>query len=158
MKSHNKLPPELHIVRGTKGENAGVLIPENLRQRIPIAEWQDNLDAWDEKVFIKETADFLYETYGLGSAQDRHLLTMLAKYITLYIRCWKSVETEPVIAEFNNGKTMGANPHITVAKDTMNKIVSLCNELGLTPRGRLSTKMPEKNEFDDLLAGVKKSK
>ena len=153
--SKNKLPAELHIVRGTKGENMGVTLPEKIRQRVPEAEWLDNPAAWDEKKFIKETADFLFDTYDIGSAQDRHLLALLAKQISLFVRCQQSIENEPIIAEFNNGKTMGANPHIGVAKDTLNKIVVLMNELGLTPKGRLSQKVAEPSEFAGLLDGVR---
>ena len=151
----NKLPAELHIVRGTRGENQGVTLPEKIRQRVPEAEWLDDPSLWNEKKFIKETADFLFDTYGIGSAQDRHLLAMLAKHISLYLRCLENIEHEPIIAEFNNGKTMGANPHIGVAKDTMNKIVVLMNELGLTPKGRLSQKVAEPSEFAGLLDGVR---
>ena len=34
----NKLPPELHIVRGTKGLNQGSVLPDNVRKSIPFSE------------------------------------------------------------------------------------------------------------------------
>jgi P27 family predicted phage terminase small subunit len=141
----NKLPPELHIVQGTKGVNQGVLIPESLRKRIPPAEWLDKPEAWDKRQFILETADFLYTTYGIGNDQDKHTITMLADQIDLYIQCNKGIAEQGIISEYNDGKTVGPNPHVTIREKTLAKIILLMNELGLTPRSRLSSGKSEEN-------------
>lgn len=141
----NKLPPELHIVQGTKGVNQGVLIPESLRKRIPPAEWLDKPEAWDKRQFILETADFLYTTYGIGNDQDKHTITMLADQIDLYIQCNKGIAEQGIIAEYNDGKTVGPNPHVTIREKTLAKIILLMNELGLTPRSRLSSGKAQEN-------------
>lgn len=152
----NKLPPELHIVRGTKGLNQGSVLPDNVKKRIPFSEWIDSPDAWDEKRFIKETSDFLWETYGIGSDQHRHILQMLADQMSMYIRCKKGIKTNGIVTTFNNGKTMGANPYVSVMKDSLNKIVVLMNELGLTPKSQFDRKgTTGENKYSDLLAGVK---
>ena len=133
-----KLPPELHIIKGTKGENMGIPLPENVRARIPEAEWMDNPDAWNKKRFVAETADYLFNVYGLGSEQDRHSLAMLADQIDTYIQCNRGIAVEGLVVHFNDGKTVGPSPFVSIRKEALKLIVVLMNELGLTPKGRLS--------------------
>ena len=152
----NKLPPELHIVHGTKGVNQGVLIPESLRKRIPPAEWLDNPQAWNKQKFVLETADFLYLTYGIGNDQDKHTITMLADQMDLYIQCNKGIAEQGIISEYNDGKTVGPNPHVAIREKTLAKIILLMNELGLTPRSRLSSgKVEENSSVAKFLRGPK---
>lgn len=135
----NKKPPELHIVDGTtprKGMPSA--LPDNLRKRIPKAEWLDDPDAWNKDAFIRETADFLYDVYGIGNDQDKHTLAMLADHIETYIRCTRAIQKNGIITTFNGGQTVGPNPYLSVRNKTMTLIIQLMNELGLTPRSRLS--------------------
>jgi P27 family predicted phage terminase small subunit len=120
---------------------------------VPKAEWLDNPDAWDRDQFIKETSDFLWETYGIGSNQDKHVLAALAAQIEIYIQCWRGIRAEGVLAEFNNGKTIGPNPYISVGDKALQRAVVLMNELGLTPRGRLATNKQEGGKYAKLLNG-----
>jgi len=132
-----KLPPELHIVKGTKGENMGIPMPENLRTRIPQAEWMDNPDAWSKPKFVFETSNYLYDLYGLGSDQDKHSLAMLADQIDTYIDCNRHIAVEGLVTSFNDGKTIGPSPYVSIRKEALKLIIALMNELGLTPKGRL---------------------
>lgn len=134
----NKLPPELHVVNGSKGMNQGVDLPKSIKNRIPQAEWLDNPEAWDKNVFIKETSAFLYTVYGIGNDQDKHTLAFLAEQIDTYIECKRKLAETPIVTKFNNGKTIGPNPYLTVRNNTLKNIIQLMNELGLTPRSRLS--------------------
>ena len=111
---------------------------KTIPDRIPEAEWMDNPDAWDKKKFVAETSQFLLEMYGINSLQDRHTLAMLADHIDMYVQCNKALETEPLIIQFNGGKTFGANPHFAIRTECLKRIIVLMNELGLTPKGRLS--------------------
>jgi P27 family predicted phage terminase small subunit len=141
----NKKPPELHIVDGTKsraGESAS--IPSELKKRIPEAEWMENPDAWDKRKFIHETSEFLFSVYGIGNDQDKHTLAMLADHIDTYVKCTKGINKNGIITTFNNGATVGPNPYIGVRNKTMTLIIQLMNELGLTPRSRLSAGKVEK--------------
>lgn len=152
----NKLPPELHIIQGTKGINQGVLIPENLRKRIPPADWLDNPNAWDKRRFINETADFLFSTYGIGNDQDKHTITMLADQMDTYIQCNKAISEQGIVAEYNGGKTLGPNPYVPIRDKTLAKIILLMNELGLTPRSRLNSgKVQENTNVAKFLRGPK---
>ena len=114
------------------------MLPASIKKRIPKAEWLDNPDAWDKEKFIQETADFLYDVYGIGNDQDKHTLAMLADHIETYVQCNKAIKKTGIVSKFNDGKTVGPNPYLTVRNKTMTLIIQIMNELGLTPRSRLS--------------------
>ena len=149
----NRLPPELHIVHGTKADHKAQILPEGVRARVPKAEWLDNPDAWDRDAFIKETSDFLWDTYGIGSNQDKHILAALAYQLEIYVKCIKGVQKGGVVTTFNNGATVGPNPFLTAGDKALSRAVVLMNELGLTPRGRLSTNKQEGGKYSKLLSG-----
>jgi P27 family predicted phage terminase small subunit len=142
----NRKPPELHLVEGTKSRrNNATLLPDHLKKRIPYAEWMLDPSTWDKKKFVEETAEYLFEVYGIGSDQDRHLLAMLANNIDKYIKCEKGIDKNGIITRFNNGQTLGPNPFISVSNKTQSLIIQQMNELGLTPRSRLSSGKVEQN-------------
>ncbi len=114
------------------------MLPDNLKKRIPKAEWVDNPEAWDKTQFIEETAEFLYNVYGIGNDQDKHTLAMLADHIDTYVKCTDAIKRGGIVSKFNDGKTVGPNPYLSVRNKTMTLIIQLMNELGLTPRSRLS--------------------
>ena len=135
----NRKPPELHLVDGTtprKGRS--ILLPETLKKRIPRSEWLDDPESWDKDIFIAETSEFLYTVYGIGNDQDKHVLAMLADNIETYIKCMKAVAKAGLVVKLNNGGAFGANPYLTIKNKTLSIIIQLMNELGLTPRSRLS--------------------
>ena len=152
----NKLPPELHIVKGSKGLNQGESLPDSIKARIPKADWLDDPESWDRNKFITETSDFLFNVYGIGNDQDKHALAFLAEQIDTYLECKKSLAKTGIIARFNAGKTIGPNPYLTVRQNTLKTIIQLMNELGLTPRGRLnSSKVEENSPVSKFLRGPK---
>jgi phage terminase small subunit len=155
----NKLPPELKIVSPSTNAVRIDAMAETIVDRIPQAEWMDNPDAWDKKKFVEETSEFMQEVYGINCLQDRHTLAMLADHIDMYVKCNKALETEPLIIEFNGGKTFGANPHFAIRTECLKRIIVLMNELGLTPKGRLSrgknTNSGSSSVASKLLRGAK---
>jgi len=151
--SRNKLPPELHIVHGTKGENQGIVLPEKLKQYIPVAHWLKNPDSWDQEKFIETTSKYLFDLYGIGSEQDQHVLGMLADHMTTYIECVKGIKLTGVISKYNGGKTLGPSPHVSLRDKVTPRIISLMNELGLTPRGRLQGNATDNIALGELMMG-----
>lgn len=148
----NRLPPELHIIKGTTGERKSKALPKDVRSRVPQADWLDHPEKWDRKKFIKETADFLWEVYGIGSDQDKHILAALAVQIEIYVRCWEELQGADIVVTYNNG-TSGPNPHFTTGDRALSRAVVLMNELGLTPKGRLASKTQEGGKYSKLLSG-----
>jgi len=149
----NRLPPELHLVHGTKASHKAEPLPEKVRARVPKADWLDNPDAWNREAFIKETSDFLWDTYGIGSDQDKHVLAALATQIEIFVQCWKGVQKGGIITKFNNGATIGPNPYLTAGDKALTRAVVLMNELGLTPKGRLAQNKTEGGKYAKLLSG-----
>jgi P27 family predicted phage terminase small subunit len=151
----NRKPPELHVVDGTasrRGNN--FVMPEEVKRRIPKADWVDNPDAWNKETFIEETANFLFQVYGIGNDQDKHTLAILADHIETYVQCNKAIAKGGLISSFNNGRTIGSNPYLTVRNKTTPLIIQLMNELGLTPRSRLaSNKLENETPQAQLMRG-----
>lgn len=146
----NKKPPELHAIDGTKSRRLQAAeIPASIKQRIPKAFWIDNPDQWDKDRFINETSEFLFTVYGIGNEQDQHTLGMLAEQIELYVQCSKAIRTDGIISVYNDGKTVGPSPYVTIREKTLKSCIQLMNELGLTPRSRLAA---GKTEDDSPLA------
>jgi phage terminase small subunit len=135
----NKLPPELHLINGTKGENQGIPLPESIKKRIPPAEWLNNPSAFSKDKFIEETSEFLYTVYGIGNEQDKHTITMLADQLELYVFCNAQIKPEDIVVSTNDGKTLAPHPVISIRNNAIKLIIQLMNELGLTPRSRLSS-------------------
>jgi P27 family predicted phage terminase small subunit len=150
----NHKAPELHIIDGTKPSKPLAMIPNNIKNRIPKAEWLDNPDGWNKLQFIEETSDFLYEVYGIGSNQDKHTLSILADQIDLYVQCSKGIAEEGIIANYNNGATVASNPHILIRNKAITLILQIMNELGLTPRTRLANTKKDEANFSSLLKGA----
>lgn len=140
----NKKPPELHLIDGTKPyhnvKNASkpALIPENIKKRIPKAYWLDVPESFDKNRFISETSEFLHEVYGIGCEQDQHALAVLADHVEVYCQCSILLKSKAVIVPFNDGKTWGTHPALSLRMKTATLMFQAMNELGLTPRSRLS--------------------
>lgn len=149
----NRLPAELHLVHGTKAMHSAQPLPEKVRARVPKAEWLDNPEAWDRSAFIKETSDFLWETYGIGSDQDKHVLAALASQIEIWVMCWKGIQAEGIVVEQNAGVSRGVNPYMTAGDKALQRALVLMGELGLTPKARLVSNKQEGGKYSKLLNG-----
>ena len=154
MAAHNKLPPEVHGVHGSKGMNIGIMLPEKIKARIPFAEWVSQPELFNKARFVKETADYLFDVYGIGSDQDRHTLAMLANQFQVYIDAIVEQDKHPLVIKINNGKTLAPNPYIAIANKAMENCIKLMNELGLTPKSRLAAnKLEDGSALSDFMKG-----
>jgi len=77
---------------------------------------------------VSETADYLYEVYGIGSEQDRHTLMMLADQLEMYINARAQQSKHPLIVKINDGKTFAPNPFISVANNAMKNTIQLMTD------------------------------
>jgi phage terminase small subunit len=154
----NKLPTELHLVHGTKPEHQAITLPESVKKRIPEAEWMTKPTQWNKATFVRETSEFLFDVYGIGSDQDKHTLAMLADQIDLYVSCNIQLAGSDLVISTNDGKTLAPNPIISIRNNALKLIIQLMNELGLTPRSRLNKTEGNTNDnsaVSKFLRGVK---
>ncbi len=151
----NRKPPELHIIDGTKSRTGNTRTqPDAIKKRIPQAEWMDNPDAWNKIKFVADTSEFLLEVYGIGNDQDKTTLYMLAEQVDLFVKCTKGIAKNGIVTTFNNGATVGPNPYIGIRNKAHTLIIQTMNELGLTPRSRLSAgKVEESSPLARFLKG-----
>ena len=149
----NRLPAELHLVHGTKAAHAAQPLPDKVKARVPKADWIDNPSAWNRDDFIKETSDFLWETYGIGSNQDKHVLAALAAQIEIWVMCWQGIQNEGIVVEQNAGVSRGVNPYVTAGDKALQRALVLMGELGLTPKSRLVDNQQKGGKYSKLLNG-----
>lgn len=156
-----ELPSYLNIIRGDDDdEDFDISSDMESKKRIPHAEWLDDPLAWNERDFIKETSELLFQLYGNSCFIDRHLLGVLASEIGTYIKCLEGIKKDEIVATFNNGKTTGANPYVSIKNETITKILALMNQLGLSPKDRLKNGVREptaaSNKLAKLMLGVQR--
>lgn len=145
---------EQSAISTAKRKNIEELLPATVRLRLPLAEWLDNPSEWSKTKFFEETAEFMFEVYGIGCAHDRHLLGMLADQVETYVNCSHQINADTLLVEQNDGKTIGANPWVSIREKTLIRIVALMNELGLTPKNRLAAnKSPANTALTEFLKG-----
>ena len=65
----NRLPPELHLVHGTKQTHKGGALPDSVRKRVPKADWLDNPDAWDRINLLLKQATFFGKLTALEATK-----------------------------------------------------------------------------------------
>jgi phage terminase small subunit len=81
---------------------------------------------------------------------------MLADNIETYVKCMAGIKKTGIIAKFNNGQTVGPSPFLSVKNKATTLIIQLMNELGLTPRGRLTKqKAGDESPVARILRGPK---
>ena len=119
--------------------------------------WLDEPETFDRNEYIAEMAQLLKDIYGSDLRQHRWALRALADQMQIYLECKVSVDAQGVTASYNNGKTVGASPHVTIQREALSKIVMLMNDMGLMPKQIYEKTSSGINEADDFLAGPKVS-
>lgn len=120
--------------------------------------WQDWLGApgsWNLEEFQAAARHYLLEKNGDFSESDAHLLAMLAFQISVYVECVTKLTQEGLVTVFNNGVTLGPNPHAALADKALNRSLQLMKELQLSPkaRGSYRPKSTYSPELRSLLEG-----
>ena len=88
--------------------------------------------------------------------QNKLTLGMLADHVETYVQCSIGIKKAGIVTKFNNGNNIGTSPFLTVRNKTTTLIIQLMNELGLTPRGRLSINKPDDtSSISKFLRGAK---
>lgn len=98
--------------------------------------WLNDLNVWDQDHFLEESKQFLLKKNGVIDEADVQLLAILVTQINLYIASIREINISGSVIAFNNGITLGPNPHMTVADKSLNRIIQLMKELELSPKSK----------------------
>jgi phage terminase small subunit len=81
-----KLPANLHIVRGPPRKKDGhdSFIHSKSDDDLT-SDWIDRPEQWDRTMFITNASNYLQKKNGALDTADRHLLSMLASQIEIYV-------------------------------------------------------------------------
>ena len=128
--SENRLPPNLNIINSKKTKTIDVVeMPE-------IPNWVIQPELWSKDDFFTKTQNYLFKKNGVLDLADQQLLTMLVSQIEIYISSVQDLKKSGLVINFNNGVTVGPNPHINISDKALNRIVQIMKELELSPKAR----------------------
>ena len=126
----SKLPSNLNIVKETDKS------PSVETDEVAIVSWLDEPDTWNRDYFLEKTKNYLFKKNGVLDMADIQLVGMLASQIEIYVSSVQELKSSGLVINFNNGVTMGPNPHMTIADKALNRVVQIMKELELSPKSR----------------------
>jgi len=126
----SKLPSNLNIIKESKMSRTA----EADESLMPT--WLDEPDSWNRDDFLEKTKSYLFKKNGVLDMADMQLVGMLASQIDIYVSSVKELKISGLVINFNNGVTVGPNPHMTIADKALNRIVQIMKELELSPKSR----------------------
>lgn len=95
-------------------------------------------DDFSELDFFEQNRESLIQKKGDIDVADLQLLAILAKQAHLYVTSMKELRQLGAVITFNNGVTVGPNPHMTIADKALNRVIQLLKELQLTAASKYS--------------------
>ena len=126
----SKLPSNLNIIKESKMsrtiEADELLMPK----------WLDEPESWNRDDFLEKTKSYLFKKNGVLDIADMQLVGMLASQIDIYVSSVTELKISGLVINFNNGVTVGPNPHMTIADKALNRVVQIMKELELSPKSR----------------------
>jgi len=126
----SKLPFNLNIIKKKK------LSESSESNKLLMPTWLDKPESWNRNEFLETTKNYLFKKNGVLDMADIQLLGMLASQIEIYVSSVKELKNAGLVINFNNGVTLGPNPHMTIADKALNRIVQIMKELELSPKSR----------------------
>lgn len=127
-----------------------------INNRIPAAEWIAKPADWSIEKFITEISEYLADIHGAVDFHNRHTIAMLAGHMDTYVKCTVAINEQGLLMRYNDGGTIGMNQYVNIRARAMPTIISLLNELGLTPKSRLSARARAgKSDMAKILRGPK---
>ncbi len=134
--------------------------PKKLRQvvapKVLACDWLTSPEAWEREKFSRNIFEFIEQTQGLNAYPDMVLIGMLTHQIDLYVECSRQLAQNGLVAEYNKGVTSGPSLYFSMADKSLNRILQIMKELGLTPSHRVGTvrsTSPEALAFEEFMAG-----
>lgn len=119
--------------------------------------WLNDPGSFDKEEFMREMENSHRRLYKNTCDIDRYLLGIMADAMERYIICNKAIMEQGYVIEYNDGKTPGINPNFNAMYKSMDTVLDLMKEFGLTPKERLKNGVREPTEddirFSKLLKG-----
>lgn len=119
-------------------------------------DWLTNPDAWDKEKFSNDIVTFIEHTQGVNAYPSMVLIGMLAHQIDVYVQCTRQMAQTGLAEVYNKGATSGPSLYVSMADKSLNRVLQLMKELGLTPSHRIGTvrsASPEALAMEEFLAG-----
>ncbi len=114
--------------------------------------WFNNPSAFNKDNFVREMEEAHQRLYKNTCDIDRHLLGMMAIAMENYISCNKAIKEQGFVIDYNDGKTPGINPNFNAMYKSMDSVMVIMKEFGLTPKDRLKNGVKEPTEEDEKYA------
>ena len=114
--------------------------------------WFNDPDSFNKEEFVREMEESHRRLYKSTCDIDRHLLGMMAVAMENYITCNKAIKEQGFVIDYNDGKTPGINPNFNAMYKSMDSVIMIMKEFGLTPKDRLKNGVREPTEEDEKFA------
>jgi hypothetical protein len=144
-----KTPIEIRKSQNIRVRTKLAEIPDEMRCRIPVAEWSDTPESFCRMQFIEETSLFIEKVYGFEPMSYKYLIALLADQMQTYIDATIGFRESGCALVLNEKPSVW----LTMRSAATQNIIRLMREAGLTPASRLpsTTTQPSVNSIYSLL-------
>jgi hypothetical protein len=118
--------------------------------------WLNDPETWEKERFSEEIIQFIECSQGINTYPNLVLIGMLTHQIDLYVQCSKQIAQRGLIEGYNKGVTTGPSIYFSMADKTLNRVLQIMKELGITPMhriGQVRAKSQESIDIEAFLAG-----
>lgn len=116
-------------------------------QRFELTGYLSKFENFSETDFFELNRQMLLEKYGYENDVQLQLLAMLAKQVSLYTQSMRDLRMSGTVITFNNGVTLGPNPHISIADKSLNRIIQILKELRLIETEKVDVDLGSERSF-----------
>ena len=116
-------------------------------QHFELTDYLSKFENFSETEFFELNRKVLLEKYGDENDVQLQLLAMLAKQVRLYTQSMRDLRVSGAVITFNNGVTLGPNPHISIADKSLNRIIQILKELRLIDAGKVDVDLGSAGSF-----------
>lgn len=119
-------------------------------------DWLSKPNSWELNKFTYDLVKFIEQTQGVNTYPNMVLIGMLGHQIDLYVHCTRQINESGLIEAYNNGATIGPSIYFSMADKSLNRIMQMMKELGLTPAhrvGHVKSTSPDSIAFEEFMSG-----
>lgn len=118
--------------------------------------WILDPNKWDKTQFIRDISRFIEQSQGINAYPNSVLILMLTHQIDIYVECCQMLAKTNLIESYNKGTTSGPSIYFSIADKSLNRVMQIMKELGVTPSHRIGSvkqNTAETIEFDLFMLG-----